>query len=143
MLINLAQAAPITPADLEVVEQRQKALLEQAQQQRDDLQNTTDLPTLPLPVPDKGIHACHDVKRVVFQGAEHLSWSVRDNLASSFQGRCLTLSGINTLVRETTNAYITRGYVTSQAWLPTQDIAEGTLTIAVSEGRVEGVSLDG
>ncbi|HGM6878994.1 TPA: ShlB/FhaC/HecB family hemolysin secretion/activation protein [Serratia marcescens] len=143
MLINLAQAAPITPADLEVVEQRQKALLEQAQQQRDDLQKTTDLPTLPLPVPDKGNHACHDVKRVVFQGAEHLSWSVRDNLASSFQGRCLTLSGINTLVRETTNAYITRGYVTSQAWLPAQEIAGGTLTIAVSEGRVEGISLDG
>ncbi|MEL5625977.1 hypothetical protein [Serratia ureilytica] len=66
MLINLAQAAPITPADLEVVEQRQKALLEQAQQQRDDLQNTTDLPTLPLPVPDRENHACHDVKHVVF-----------------------------------------------------------------------------
>lgn len=143
MLINLAQAAPITPADLEVVEQRQKALLEQAQQQRDDLQNTTDLSTLPLPAPDTEDKTCHYVSRIVFSGAGHLSWSVKDKLASSWQGRCLTLSGINTLVRETTNAYITRGYVTSQAWLPAQDIAGGTLTIAVSEGRVEGISLDG
>lgn len=143
-LSGLAQAVPaINPADQDTIEQRQKALLEQAQQQRDALQNTTDLSTLPLPASDTEDKTCHYVSHIVFQGAEHLSWSVKDKLASSWQGHCLTLSRINTLVRETTNAYITRGYVTSQAWLPEQDIAGGTLTVAASEGRVEVISLDG
>jgi len=143
-LSGLAQAAStLNPADQDIIERRQKNLLEQAQQQRDDLQNTTDLPTLPLPVPEMEDKTCHHVNRIVFQGAEHLSWSVKDKLASFYQGRCLTLLRINNLVRETTNAYITRGYVTSQAWLPEQDIAGGELTVAVSEGRVEGISLDG
>ncbi len=141
---GLAQAAsPLNPADQDSIEQRQKALLEQAQQQRDALQNTTDLSTLPLPAPDTEDKTCHYVSRIVFSGAEHLSWSVKYKLVSYWQGRCLTLSHINNLVRETTNAYISRGYVTSQAWLPEQDIAGGTLTVAVSEGRVEGITLDG
>lgn len=136
-------ASHANPTDQDVIERQQKALLEQAQQQRDDLQNTTDLPPLPLPAPDREDKTCHYVSRIVFQGAEHLSWSVKDKLVSSYQGRCLTLSRINNLVRETTNAYITRGYVTSQAWLPEQDIAGGELTVSVSEGRVEDIRLDG
>lgn len=122
-LSGLAQAASaLNPADQDSIEQRQKALLKQAQQQqRDDLQNTIDLPTFPLPATDIGDKTCHQVNRIVFQGAEHLSWSVKDKLASSYQGRCLTILRINNLVRETTNAYITRGYVTSQAWLPEQN----------------------
>ncbi|WP_260514569.1 ShlB/FhaC/HecB family hemolysin secretion/activation protein [Serratia fonticola] len=143
-LSGLVQAAPtFNPADQNSIEQRQKALLEQAQQQRNDLQNTADLPTLPLPAPDTEDKTCHHVNRIVFQGTEHLSWSLKDKLASSYQGRCLTLSHINNLVRETTNAYLQRGYVTSQAWLPEQDITGGELTVAVSEGRIEGISLDG
>ncbi|WP_431225122.1 ShlB/FhaC/HecB family hemolysin secretion/activation protein [Serratia sp. L9] len=143
-LSGLAQAAPaMNPADQDSIEQRQKALLEQAQQQRNDLQNTTDLPSLPLPAPDTEDKTGHYVNRIAFQGAKHLSWSVKDMLASPYQGRCLTLSRINNLVRDTTNAYITRGYVTSQAWLPEQDIAGGEMTVAISEGRIEGISLDG
>lgn len=143
-LIATAQAAPaVNPAEQDVIERQQKALLEQAQQQRDDLQNTTDLPPLPQPISGTDDKTCHNVNRIAFLGAEHLSWSVKQKLVSSYQGRCLTLSRINNLVRETTNAYLQRGYVTSQAWLPEQDIAGGELTVAVSEGRVEDISLDG
>nr|MBJ7889439.1 ShlB/FhaC/HecB family hemolysin secretion/activation protein [Serratia sp. PAMC26656] len=143
-LSGLAQAASIlNPADQDIIERRQKDLLEQAQQQREALQNNVALPALPLPVASAGEETCHNVQRIVFQGAEHLSWSVKEKLAKPYQGRCLTLSRINNLVRETTNAYITRGYVMSQAWLPGQDIAGGELTVAVSEGRIEGINLDG
>lgn len=133
----------VTPADQDVIGRRQKTLLEQAQQQRDDLQNATDLPALPLPASDGDDGICHRVQHIHFQGAEHLPGSVKEKLAFSYQGHCLTLSRINRLMRETTNAYLKRGYVTSQAWLPEQDIAGGELTVAVSEGRVETISLDG
>ncbi|MEL5515611.1 ShlB/FhaC/HecB family hemolysin secretion/activation protein [Serratia bockelmannii] len=129
--------------DQDGIARQQKALLERAQQQRDDLQNTTDLPALPLPMPDAQEKTCQRVNRIVFQGAEHLSWSAKQKLAASYQGHCLTLSRLSTLVRETTNAYLQRGYITSQAWLPEQDIVGGELTVAVSEGRIEAITLDG
>lgn len=53
------------------------------------------------------------------------------------------MSAINRLVRETTNAYLQRGYVTSQAYLQEQDISAGMLTISASEGRIESITLDG
>lgn len=53
------------------------------------------------------------------------------------------MADINRLVRDTTNAYLQRGYVTSQAWLQEQDISTGELLINVSEGRVESITLEG
>ncbi|MEX0631463.1 hypothetical protein M8494_02630 [Serratia ureilytica] len=39
-----------SPADRDSITQQQKTLLEQAQQQREALQNNVELPALPLPV---------------------------------------------------------------------------------------------
>ncbi|MEX0631464.1 hypothetical protein M8494_02635 [Serratia ureilytica] len=46
-------------------------------------------------------------------------------------------------MRETTNAYLQRGYVTSQAWLQEQDISRGVLTVSASEGRIESITQNG
>ncbi|WP_448665979.1 ShlB/FhaC/HecB family hemolysin secretion/activation protein [Serratia plymuthica] len=141
---HCVQAAEIaSPVDRDSITQQQKTLLEQAQQQREALQSNVALPALPLPVANAGEGTCHNVQRIVFQGAKHLSWSVKEKLAKPYQGRCLTLNHINRLVRETTNAYLQRGYITSQAFLQDQDIAGGTLIVSANEGRVESITLDG
>ncbi|MBH2984559.1 ShlB/FhaC/HecB family hemolysin secretion/activation protein [Serratia marcescens] len=132
-----------SPADRDSITQQQKTLLEQAQQQREALQNNVELPGLPLPEPAAAGAVCQPVRQIVFQGAEHLSWSVKESLARPYQGRCLTLEHINRLVRETTNAYLQRGYVTSQAWLQEQDISRGVLTVSASEGRIESITQNG
>ncbi len=139
-----AWCAEITsPADRDSITQQQKTLLEQAQQQREALQNNVELPALPLPVPAAAGAVCQPVRQIVFEGAEHLSWSVKESLARPYQGSCLTLEHINRLVRETTNAYLQRGYVTSQAWLQEQDISRGVLVVSVSEGRIESITQSG
>ncbi|MFW7202117.1 ShlB/FhaC/HecB family hemolysin secretion/activation protein [Serratia sp. BNK-17] len=139
-----AWCAEITsPADRDSITQQQKTLLEQAQQQREALQNNVELPALPLPVPAAAGAVCQPVRQIVFESAEHLSWSVKESLARPYQGSCLTLEHINRLVRETTNAYLQRGYVTSQAWLQEQDISRGVLVISVSEGRIESITQSG
>ncbi len=132
-----------SPADRDSITQQQKTLLEQAQQQREALQNNVELPALPLPVSAAAGAVCQPVRQIFFQGAEHLSWSVKESLARPYQGRCLTLDHINRLVRETTNAYLQRGYVTSQAWLQEQDISRGVLTVSASEGRIESITQNG
>ena len=55
----------------------------------------------------------------------------------------MTLKDIQLRVRDVTQDYLSRGYINSRAWLPEQDIPGGSLVIAVTEGRVETVTLDG
>ncbi|WP_249415847.1 POTRA domain-containing protein [Klebsiella grimontii] len=56
---------------------------------------------------------------------------------------CMTLPDIRERVRDVTQDYLSRGFITSRAWLPEQDISGGTLVIAVTEGKVEAVTLEG
>lgn len=142
-MTHYSQAAEFSPADRDSIIQRQRGMLEQAQQQREALENQVSLPTLPSPTPDLSGEACQKVHQIILQGVGSLSWSVQEQLVFPFRGRCLTLANINQLVRETTNAYLQRGFVTSQAYLKAQDISGGVLIISVSEGRIGSITLDG
>ena len=138
-----AWCAEITsPADRDSITQQQKTLLEQAQQQREALQNSVELPALPLPEPAAAGRFANRCGRS-FSGRRTSFLVGKESLARPYQGRCLTLEHINRLVHETTNAYLQRGYVTSQAWLQEQDISRGVLTVSVSEGRIESITQNG
>ncbi|MCC8422919.1 MULTISPECIES: ShlB/FhaC/HecB family hemolysin secretion/activation protein [Photorhabdus] len=132
----------ISPADQEIITQQQKALLQQAQQQRDAIRNNITLSPSLEPKPDGVESICHTIHRIQFDGVKSLSRSVREGLTQTYLSRCLTLQDINGLVRKVSNAYIERGYVTSRAGLRAQDLSTGILIITVSEGKVESISLD-
>ncbi|BCS88784.1 hypothetical protein PSDVSF_20260 [Pseudodesulfovibrio sediminis] len=68
--------------------------------------------------------------------------STIDDLTSEYKGRCLGLADINELLRAITNEYVGRGYVTSRAYLPEQDISSGELELKVIEGRIEDIRLN-
>ncbi len=140
---GLQAEVAISPADQDAINRQQKMLLEQAQQQRESLQNSLSLPSSPEPAPGTSAGTCQKISQIVFQGAEHLSSSVKRKLTGPRLGHCLTLRDINQLVRETTAAYLKQGYITSRAWLPQQDISGGVLTVAASEGRIAAISIDG
>ncbi|EQB98608.1 ShlB/FhaC/HecB family hemolysin secretion/activation protein [Photorhabdus temperata] len=139
----LAQASiPVSPADQETITQQQKALLQQAQQQREALHNNITLSPPPELTPGAPGSVCHTIHRIEFKGAESLSRSVKQNLIHPYLSHCLTLQDINELVRKVSNAYIERGYVTSRADLKAQDLSSGTLILTVNEGKIESISLD-
>ena len=52
------------------------------------------------------------------------------------------LTGLNNLLRQLTFLYVERGYITSRAFLPEQDLADGALEIVVVEGRLEDIVID-
>ncbi|MBS9444263.1 ShlB/FhaC/HecB family hemolysin secretion/activation protein [Photorhabdus heterorhabditis] len=140
----LAQASmPVSPEDQDSITQQQKALLQQAQQQREALRHNITLSPPPALTSDTPKSSCHTIQRIELAGAESLSRSVKQNLIHPYLSHCLTLQDINGLVRKVSNAYIERGYVTSQAELKVQDLSSGTLIITVNEGKVESISLDG
>ncbi|MGS0627506.1 MULTISPECIES: ShlB/FhaC/HecB family hemolysin secretion/activation protein [Photorhabdus] len=136
-------SASVSPADQETITQQQKALLQQAQQQREMLRNNITLSPSPDVVPSTPESVCHTISRIEFDGAKSLPRSVKKNLIHPYLSHCLTLQDINALVRKTSNAYIERGYVTSHARLNAQDLSAGVLIISVNEGKVESIHLDG
>ncbi|KTL62259.1 ShlB/FhaC/HecB family hemolysin secretion/activation protein [Photorhabdus laumondii subsp. laumondii] len=139
----LAQAAiPVSSADQETITQQQKALLQQAQQQREALRNNITVSPSPVLTSDAAESVCHTIQQIEFVGAESLSKSVKQNVIHPYLSHCLTLQEINELVRKVSNAYIKRGYVTSRADLKAQDLSSGTLMITVNEGKIESISLD-
>lgn len=142
LLPSASGTAALAPLAQDIIEQRQKALLEQAQQQRESLRAPLSVAPLPaVSAPAGG--PCQRITQVRWQHAEHLADSVQRALAKPWLNRCLTLADLTRLQREATNAYLQRGYITSRVWLGPQDLSQGTLTLTASEGRIDSITLNG
>lgn len=85
---------------------------------------------------------CVQIDSIVFTGGTLLSDSEKEDLSGPFVGRCLSMNHIKEVVRATTNLYIERGYVTTRAFVPAQDLASRRLEIRVVEGEVESIRLN-
>ncbi|GAB7021506.1 two-partner secretion system transporter TpsB1 [Salidesulfovibrio brasiliensis] len=97
-----------------------------------------DAPSKQEPAVPKG--TCFPIKQVILTGATLLDASEKKAVTAPFEGRCLTLDEIDNLIKAVTNKYIEKGYVTTRAGIPAQDMSDGILEIIVVEGRVEEVS---
>ncbi|KHS89134.1 peptide transporter [Pectobacterium brasiliense] len=140
---SIFAATVISPTDRDALELQQKSLLEQAKQQRLSLENSTTLtiPTVTAPTAKDAV--CFPIQKIAFHNADALSTKDRAAIQQRYQSRCLDLATIHNVVRETTNTYLNRGFVTSQAYLQEQDLSSGTLIISVSEGKIEAIRMEG
>jgi hemolysin activation/secretion protein len=86
--------------------------------------------------------ACSDIKTVMIDSAPHLSTAVREQMNSDFSGRCVGVSDIEQMLGAITKDYIQRGYITTRAYLPAQELSTGVLRIQVVEGRIERIVID-
>ena len=135
-------AQPLSPSDRDAVEQQQRDVLRQNQQQREELQRTLTLPpaTPQATVSDAG--PCFTISRIELDGAEKLTGNARDALVSPYRNQCLNLARINQLAQRVSDWYLSRGYVTSRAFLTEQNLTSGTLNLKVVEGRLEDIKLE-
>lgn len=92
-------------------------------------------------VPDLGVR-CRDIHTVHINGATLLPPEVRTEIEQKFSGRCLGVSDIEAALALITKHYIDRGYVTTRAYLPAQDLSSGTLEITVIEGTIQQYRID-
>lgn len=60
-----------------------------------------------------------------------------------FEGKMQTMASMQTLAEQITAEYRRNGYLSSQAYIPPQEIKDGVFTIAVLEGRVGRVVFEG
>lgn len=85
---------------------------------------------------------CREIHTVKISGATLLPSAVRAQIEKQFSNRCLGVSDIEAALALITKDYIDRGYVTTRAYLPAQDLRSGTLEITVIEGTIERYQVD-
>ena len=99
----------------------------------------------PAPPPTEAAppdEACLTIQTISVSGVTLLLTEAVRATARAYEGRCLGLSGLNDLLEQLTFLYLEKGYITSRAFLPEQDLADGALEIVVLEGRLEAIVMD-
>lgn len=94
--------------------------------------NTTDN------IPDRIV-----VKNFDVVGSSIFSPTELNQAVKSFQNRPLTLSELFQARSKITKLYTDQGYINSGAYIPPQELDNGTVTIAVLEGELEGINISG
>ncbi|MCP3749530.1 ShlB/FhaC/HecB family hemolysin secretion/activation protein [Pseudomonas sp. SBB6] len=135
-----AVCAPFqSPGDRDLIRDRQDRLLQEQQKRLEELQQ---LPGKEAPTPKTGPAdegRCFEIRTITLQGAEHLGEREQRDLLAPYEGKCLFVGQLNELLKLITDHYLNRGYLTTRAYLPQQDLSSGTLQIIVVEGRLEGL----
>lgn len=72
-----------------------------------------------------------------------LDYRQKSKLISPYLQKCLTLNDMHEIAKSITNNYIEKGYVTSQAIIPEQDLSNHKLVIKIIEGRIKDISING
>jgi len=134
----LYAADPIlSPGDTDLIRDRQERLLQEQQRKLDELQQLPGDTKLAVPeLADES--RCFDIKEIRLNGATHISEAQQGELLKPFVGQCLGAAGIDALIKTIGRYYMERGYVTSRAYLPKQDLNSGVLQLTVIEGKLEG-----
>lgn len=99
-----------------------------------------------VPSPDAQppeVEARVEVRQVVVLGNTVFSVADIEQVTAPFIGRSLTFEELLEIRTAITNLYIQRGYTTSGAFLPPQDVSDGIVEIQAVEGELERVEIQG
>lgn len=142
LFISNVIAAPVTPGDLDVIQNQQQQRLQQDQQQRDALTQVHQVELQKKQsAPASG--PCFEINQISLQQASLITPDTQKKLFAPYINQCLSLDRINQLVRAISEWYVQRGYITSRAFLTEQNLSHGTLNITVLEGKLEAIHLQG
>lgn len=142
LFIRNVMAAPVTPGDLDVIQNQQQQRLQQDQQQRDALTQAHQVELQKNEsAPASG--PCFEINQISLQQASLITPDTQKRLVAPYINQCLSLDRINQLVRAISEWYVQRGYITSRAFLTEQNLSHGTLNITVLEGKLEAIHLQG
>ncbi len=119
----------------------------QRQQQEQRIQQQLSAPQTQLDAPASSSlpvasALCVNVVNITVAGAHHLEQEAVRSVLGAYEGRCLNTADINQLLQALNAAYVSRGYITSRAYLPEQKVASGLLQLQVIEGVIEGITLN-
>lgn len=144
LVSGAALAAPLSPADRNTIQQQQQQLLDENQRQREELERSAIVPR-PVTPDDASTPQgpCFVIRRIELSGATLLSPSAKNRLTAPWINQCLDMARLTRLTDAVSDWYISRGYITSRAFLTEQDLSGGVLHLAVLEGKLQDIRLEG
>lgn len=138
-----AAEAPVTPgadpASRNLNRDQQSRLLEQQARRLDALQQLPGDRTTVEATPSPDSAHCFPIDAVHLEGMTLLDRETRRQLLTPIIDHCVALETLNELLRHITQAYVDRGYITSRAYLPPQDLSGGQLRVVIAEGHIESI----
>lgn len=90
----------------------------------------------PAPAAEAEAGAKIAIKAITVTGNTVIPAAELHALVADAEGRTLTLGELRAVADRVTRAYVARGYFLARAYLPAQEIAGGSVIIAVQEGRL-------
>jgi len=129
-LRNLANDIQREQANQAELEDRQRAA-RQEREQAPALQGPAPNPFAPAPG-----GPCFQIRQVVVEGWE--AFGQKPNGFAHLVGTCATAADIALALNDINQFYQDLGYITTRAYAPEQDLADGSLEIDVVPGRIEG-----
>lgn len=153
LLASICHAQALNPG---AALDRQNQIIERQQQDRLREDQDRAMRALPPPggtpldqikpqvsVPDIGA-PCREIREVRFVGdISQLPESLQQRIQTDNAGRCLGVAELEAILATLTKSYIDRGYITTRAYLPAQDLRSGVLEVTVVEGRIERFEVTG
>jgi hemolysin activation/secretion protein len=139
-----AQTPPAVDAAAQAAERQQREeqdrLREQFRRDRERAQAPViESGEVPLPQIVAPQIARREIRELQITGADHMRPAFRTRLLKEFEGRSIGVEDLERLLTQITSHYVLRGFVTTRAYVPDQDLSTGTLTIHVLEGRLEQI----
>ena len=140
----VAQAAPLSLADRTIIQQQQRQLLNENQRQREELERSSVLPKVAPPIAGSVTQGpCFVIAHIALEGATKLSRKDAAKLTAPWLNQCLDMARLRQVMNRVSDWYISRGYITSRAFLTEQDLSSGTLRLTVLEGKLQQIRLEG
>ena len=105
------------------------------------------LPTVPLPPEEQGPQPLGQVRVIVrdifVTGSTVFSEAELSEVTAPFKNRILTTEDLERLRLALTLLYVNRGYITSGAIIPDQDVVAGAITVQIIEGSLARIDVEG
>ena len=83
------------------------------------------------------------LKEIKFSKSDILPQNFFDEIKKKYENTQVSVNDIYSIITSINNEYLLKGYISSQAFLPEQDITGGVLFISLVEGIVDKVSIAG
>jgi hemolysin activation/secretion protein len=129
------------PSNVPLGEQLKKEQQNILPKQADQPEVNLDIPEPPSIVQVEGSQ--FHVNKINVQGNTLVGDTVLRASLVAYEGKDLTLNDLGQAVDKINEQYRKRGYLTSIAYIPPQDISQGTIVIRVLEGQVGDISIAG
>jgi len=82
---------------------------------------------------------CVMIEQIIVRDTTLFGQGDFDDLIRPYPNNCNGMKNLNNLLNKISNRYISRGYVTSRAYLRGQDLSDGIVEISVLEGKIERI----